>query len=56
MTHKYLKSILSHQGDANLNCLKIPSHPSQNAYHQEASVGEAVEKNIYHRWWERRLG
>lgn len=46
MTHKYLKSILSHQGDANLNCFKIPSHPSQNAYHQEACVGEAVEKTF----------
>lgn len=46
MTHKYLKSILSHQGDSNLNCFKIPSHPSQNAYHQEACVGEAVEKTF----------
>lgn len=44
MTHKYLKSVLSHKGDAKLNCFKIPFLHSQNAYHQEACVGEAVEK------------
>jgi hypothetical protein len=38
MADEYMKQmfiIFGHQGDANQNYIKIPSHPSQSGYHQE---------------------
>jgi hypothetical protein len=38
MANQYMKkifSILGHKGNANQNCIEIPSQPNQNGCHQE---------------------
>jgi hypothetical protein len=34
MTNKYIRYVVSHQGNPNQNYFEIPSHPRYNGYHK----------------------
>jgi hypothetical protein len=37
-------NIFNHEGDKNQNDIEIPSHPSQNVYHQEKKVQQMLAR------------
>jgi hypothetical protein len=55
-----MSNLISHEGNTNQNNTVIPSHPSQNGYHQDNKQQQMLVKmqtkgTLTHCWWEGKV-